>query len=303
VLRIAAAGEDLDASSACAIAAWMLYLAEEGGPVPRPVASTRGRLAEALSQDGRDLVVTALEEAHGVLGETLPASAWDSSLCRSLGGAVGKMHRISSSYVPSEGVPRRPEWDAIGSCFNPSSLVAYDGTPIGARRAETLLLIGELPRDKRSYGLIHADLHCANLCIETGSGLVTFFDFDDSCYGWYAMDIAMGLFDAVVLYGETGGAGFLEMFLRNYLAGYVTERPLEPSWVEQLPLFLKLLEIGVYTQVEQTYASGTQDEWIQRFMPGRRERIVEDVPFVDLRFSEIGASIASSRSRGQRAAG
>jgi Ser/Thr protein kinase RdoA (MazF antagonist) len=303
VLRIASAGEDLDLPSARAIVAWLLYLGEHGGPVPRPVASTRGRLVEELSYDGGDLVITALEEANGVLGERLPAGARDSSLCSKLGGAIGRMHRISSCYIPPEGLPRRPEWDSIGSCFNPSSLTAYDGTPISDRRAEMLLLIGELPRDEHSYGLIHADLHCANLCVETGSGLVTFFDFDDSCYGWYAMDIAMSLFDAVVLYGEAGGGGFPEMFLGSYLSGYVSETPLQPFWVEQLPLFLKLLEIGVYTQVERAYQSGTDDEWIRRFMPGRRERIVENVPFVDLRFPEVAASIRNPWSRSQRAAG
>ena len=303
VLRIAAADEDLDASSARATASWMLYLDENDGPVSRPVTSTRGRLVETLSADGGDLVITALEEAQGVLGERLSAGAWDSRLCGRLGGAVGRMHRLSSCYVPPEGVPRRPEWDSIGSCFNPSSLAAYDGTPIGDRNAEVMRSLEGLPRDEDSYGLIHADLHSANLCVDTASGLVTFFDFDDSCYGWYAMDIAMSLFDAVVLYGETGGRGFPQAFLDGYLSGYVGERPLEPFWVNQLPTFLKLLEMGVYTLVERAYESGTEDEWIGKFMPGRRERIIGDIPFVDLQFSELAASIEGSWPRSKRAAG
>ena len=303
VLRIAPAGEDLDASSARAIASWMLYLHENDGPVSQPLTSTSGYLVEVLSHEGCDLIITALKEAHGVLGESLPAEAWDSRLCGRLGSAVGKMHCISSCDVPPRGVPRRPEWNSIGSCFNPSNFAAYDGTAIGDRRAEVMHLLEDLPRDADSYGLIHADLHSANLFVDTGSGFVTFFDFDDCCYGWYAMDIAMSLFDAVVLYGETEVGDFARLFLNGYLSGYVGERPLEPFLVRQLPLFLKLLEVGVYAQVERAYESGTEDEWIGKFMPGRRERIVKGVPFVDLPFAKLAERVGEPRPRSQRAAG
>jgi len=158
-------------------------------------------------------------------------------------------------------------------------------------------LVKDLPRGPDSYGLIHADLHTANLCVDTTSGLVTPFDFDDCCYGWYVMDIAMSLFDVVVLYGEACKRGFAQEFMGAYLSGYVEERWLDPLWVKRLPLFLKLLEIGVYILVERSYELGTNDSWVQRFMPGRRERIVDDVPFVDLPFAELAEIVADAGRR------
>jgi Ser/Thr protein kinase RdoA (MazF antagonist) len=159
-------------------------------------------------------------------------------------------------------------------------------------------LVSNMPKDSDSYGLIHADLHCANLFVDADAALVTFFDFDDCCYGWYAMDIAMNLFDMVVLYGGTDEKDLAETFLTDYLAGYVREKPLNGFWLAQLPLFLKLLEIGVYLQVERAYETGTDDTWIGKFMPGRRERIEGGVPFIDLPFAELAVNLAEMHGSG-----
>jgi Ser/Thr protein kinase RdoA (MazF antagonist) len=212
------------------------------------------------------------------------------------------MHALSRHYVPPHGVLRRPQWDSIGCCFNPTGLPGSTGTVVADRRAEVLRLLGDLPTDSESYGLIHADLHCANLFVDVDAGLVTFFDFDDCCYGWYAMDVAMSLFDVVVLYGGTDGGGFAETFLSNYLLGYIGERSLRGFWVTQLPHFLKLLEIGVYLQVGRAYESGTEDQWIGKFMPGRRERIEAGAPFIDLPFAELALRLAELQPRKERGA-
>jgi hypothetical protein len=48
-----------------------------------------------------------------------------------------------------------------------------------------------------------------------------------------------------------------------------------------MPAFLKLLEIGVYAMLAKPYDPLTcQDEWVNRFMPGRERRIREDIPYL-----------------------
>jgi amicoumacin kinase len=279
----------------------MLHLADNGAPVSRPLVSERTRLVETIEHAGRDFVVTALHEAKGVLGENLPMKAWDASLCRSLGRSVGAMHGLSRRYTRPNGLVRRPAWDEIECCFNSAIPAASMATVVADRRAEVLRLIGGLPTDDDSFGLIHGDLHCANLFVDTHAGVVTFFDFDDCCYGWYAMDIAMSLFDTVVLYGGPDAESFAEAFLRNYLTGYTCESPLRGFWVTQLPQFLKLLEIGVYLQVERAYESGTDDPWISKFMPGRRERIEGRVPFIDLPFADLAQGLSEMEPGGSGA--
>lgn len=301
VLRIAPASADLDLRSATTIGEWMCYLADAGAPVSRPVPSTRNRLAEVVEHDGQSFVVTALEAAKGCLAETLPLEAWDARLCRNLGRAVGAVHALSARYVPPPDALPRPRWDSSGNCYNPDRSWVAAHRVIAERREDVLRSLDLLPTDDGSYGLIHADLHCANLLVERETAQITLFDFDDCCYGWYAMDIAMSVFDMVVLYGSEDGPGFIETFLDAYLSGYAGEYSLGVLRLEQLPHFLKLLEIGVYMQVERAYEAGTDDPWISRFMPGRRERIESGVPFTDLPFERLARTWGADGAAGDGA--
>ncbi len=56
------------------------------------------------------------------------------------------------------------------------------------------------------------------------TGAVTLIDFDDCAYGWFAMDIAMLLFDAVILYGQWAQDPSVRFF-DEMLAGYRTVKP------------------------------------------------------------------------------
>jgi Ser/Thr protein kinase RdoA (MazF antagonist) len=288
------ATDELDERAIRATVEWMSYLKDHGAHVARPLRSTRGRLTEVIEHNANDFVVTAFEGAKGMLAEELPRGAWDEELCRSLGSAVGTMHGLSKQYVPPSEVLTRPRWDSSGNCFNPTGLSAAPQSIISDRRAEVLRHISSLPTDVDSYGLIHADLHCANFFVDVETRQITLFDFDDCCYGWYVMDVAMGLFDMVVLYGADGKRDHAAWFLKNYLHGYVRKKRLGAFWVSQLPHFLKLLEIGVYLQVAQLYGSGTDDPWILKFMPGRRERLEAGVPFLDLQFERFASDSEAS---------
>jgi len=111
---------------------------------------------------------------------------------------------------------------------------------------------------------------------------IMLLDFEHCCQGWYSMDSALLLFDAIVLYGDKDADGFAHRFLAPYLRGYATERALSRSWLHVLPLFLKAAEYAVYTRVYPGYRAETADSWTSRFMPGRRQRIEAGLPYVNL---------------------
>jgi hypothetical protein len=50
--------------------------------------------------------------------------------------------------------------------------------------------------------------------------------------------------------------------------------------------------------VERAYETGTDDTWIGKFMPGRRERIEGRVPFIDLPFAELAVNLAEMHGGG-----
>jgi Ser/Thr protein kinase RdoA (MazF antagonist) len=211
------------------------------------------------------------EKARGALAETLLFDQWNSQLIENLGRAVGRMHALAKRYHPMKATLTRPEWDQIGNCFNPGEGLDPLQAAILERKTEVMQLIQALPRDPGDYGLIHSDLHLGNIMVDLPTNLVTILDFDDCCQGWYAMDIAMTLFDILVVYPVADKVRFAGEFLTDYLKGYLQETDLSRFSIECLPHFLKLLEIGFIPRC--TGCIGQADAWIKKFMAGRAERI------------------------------
>lgn len=286
VLRITPPDGGISLADMRAILHWMRELARHDVPVAAPIASVNARLVETVEADGQTYLVTAVEQAPGVLAERLPLTVWNDLLFRRVGQVAGQMHAVAEGYAP-EPAQRRPAWDEVGNCFNEPLPEALAEGVFAARRAEVLDRVRALPRDAAGYGMVHADFHAANFFIDATDHRVTVFDFDDCAYGWYAMDIAMPLFDMLVVYPQADKTAFAERVLTHFLSGYLEARALDPFWMEQLPLFLKLLEINIYAQVYTFYDPEDHASWVGKFMNGRRQRIEEGVPYVDLDFRRV----------------
>jgi|GEM_PF-4147068 len=54
--------------------------------------------------------------------------------------------------------------------------------------------------------------------------------------------------------------------------------------LERIPLFLKVREMELYFLLVSDKPENL-DEWCQRFMRGRRERIEKEMPIIDIDFS------------------
>lgn len=282
ILRITPPNDELTAESMRAVLAWMDYLARRGASVPRPVASIGGHLVELVEEAGHRYVVVAFEKAAGTLVQDVLRAQWSDRLFRDVGRAAGRLHALAREYRPADEALRRPHWDEAGNCFNPTEELDPSRADVWAAREAALAHVRTLSRDKASYGLIHTDLHFANVLVDTATGTVTLIDFDDCAYGWYVMDIAMALFDVLVLCPDVEKEPFAARFLRNHLQGYLAEMDLSAFWLGQLPHFLKLLETGVYAQVYRGYDPADRDSWVGRFMAGRRQRIAGGVQYVAL---------------------
>jgi Ser/Thr protein kinase RdoA (MazF antagonist) len=253
-----------------------------GTPAPLPAAG--GSWIEPLASPRGIYLAAAFERAPGTLAEELDFALWDQARFAHLGQAVGRFHAASRSYQPAPGLDR-PDWDQAGSCFNPPEEIADEALRL--RRAEAWRAVQALPRDPAAWGWIHADLHGGNFMLDPLSGRITLLDFDDCARGWYVMDIAMLLHDFLVLCPWEDKAVFAEHFMRAFLPAYLATMPLDGVWIERLPLFLKLVETGIYAQVAEFADSMEPDSWVGRFMHGRRQRIAGAVPVVDLDFGRV----------------
>ncbi len=287
VLKIIPPNTDLDLNAMRAVLEWMAFLAAHDGPVVRPLPSRNGRLIETVENGDQILIAVAFDKAPGVLAEGAAPEAWSDALMQALGRTLGKCHRIAQDYVPTSDELLRPQWQAGGSCFNPQEDLENAASWLLAQRAQTLRHIEALPKERENYGLAHLDLHFGNFFVDADAQRIVLLDFDDCAYGWYVMDLAMLLFDVLVLYEGTEPLAFGAHFLEQLLRGYCTEMPLNHYWIRQLPHFLKLVEIGVYAMLYRDYDPATADRWVGKFMRGRRERIEAGTPYVDLDFGAI----------------
>jgi Ser/Thr protein kinase RdoA (MazF antagonist) len=287
VLRIVPESDTTTAQTARAILELIRFLAAHGGPVSHPLRSVAGSYLEVIDSDCGTYLVSGFRKALGVLGELLTGDQWDEPMYEALGRATGQLHSLASSYSPVDESLRLPHWDEISNCFNPDESLVSSHPPIAARQAEVLKRVAELPRGPDEYGLIHADLHAANFFVDTDDTTVTIFDFDDCCYGWYAMDIAMAVFDFAVLYPYLEEEKTSRRLLASYWRSYNAEHALDTSWIKEIPGFLKLLEIGVYIDVYQHYDPTDTTSWVGRFMPGRRERIEAGVPYLSVDLERV----------------
>lgn len=132
--------------------------------------------------------------------------------------------------------------------------------------------------------LIHQDAHLGNIFI-TRDGRLTIFDFDDSAYGTPCHDVAIVLF-----YWLIGHEGDLRSetrrFVERFMSGYESVASLPSDWPRRAEPYLSLREMDVYWLVQLEDAS----QWRPvetRFMEGRRNRILDDVPYLETTLAEI----------------
>jgi Ser/Thr protein kinase RdoA (MazF antagonist) len=268
---------------------WVSFLAQNGAPVSPPLPSRNSCLLERLEFEGTAYIITAFEKAEGTLAENIPTSAWKPELYRSIGKAVGKFHRISSTYQPSSASLTRPRWYDSYEIHEATAKLAPTSDPARQKLADLLAELGHLPVSGDDFGLIHDDLHFANFLVHL-DGTITIIDFDDCVYGWYAIDIAMALFDVLVLFNapsEAEDQRFARDFLSFYLEGYHEEKDLPLYWLEQIPSFLKLKELCIYADLLNHPDISQPGTWVGRFMHNRAERIASDAPYVDIDFTSL----------------
>lgn len=147
-----------------------------------------------------------------------------------------------------------------------------------------------LPKDRESYGLIHQDAHGGNFFVDD-QGQITLFDFDDCAYSWYANDLAIVLFYAVTNIPDPESFG--REFWRHFWRGYQQENLLESAWLEHIPHFLKLREIDLYAVIHRSFdVNNLTNSWVSGFMKGRRERIINDVPYLDIDVASIDLALS-----------
>jgi len=266
---------------------WTQYLLDHGVSVSRAIPSINGELLEVI--DGRTVealdddyfLVYAAEKATGKHTERVD---WTEPLIREWGRMIGRMNALAKSFIPATPSRKRFGWyedhsPRIEKHIPPSQ-------PHVIEKIQNLLAhMRTWPVDDDSFGIIHADVHHGNFLSEEGR--LTVFDFDDCHYCWFGFDIMIPLFYVMRDHEvDSNDIEYARWFLDNFLEGYRRENSIDGVWIKRIPDFMKLREIDLYSVI---YAEEAFDinGWCRRFFKDRQSRIENDVPVIDLDFSEF----------------
>jgi Ser/Thr protein kinase RdoA (MazF antagonist) len=263
---------------------WINFLAAGGAGVARAVVSSSGALVEAIPDSSGDhFLATAFCKAPG--RPVWQGPGWTPALYEGYGQLVGRIHALSRRYTPADPAWKRPEWDAPGNLELDRWLPPEDRI-VRQKFGQIKAALDALPRGPESYGLIHQDAHAGNFFV-TDEGQFTLFDFDDCVYGWYIYDVAMVVFYMIVLAADP--LALTRAFMPAFWRGYTREYALDPRWLAQIPLFLKLREIDLYGVIHRSYPDVTaiEDAWTRAYMQGRQQRIEQDMPLVEYAFMQV----------------
>ena len=261
---------------------WINYLAAGGAGVSRSISSGYGQLVEHIDDgQGEKFLATAFVKAQG----TFPSQVgWTDELYETYGRAIGQMHALAKDYQPANPAWARPDWDDDAMMIADKSLPDSDVMVI-KKYEELLSYLKSLPKDKDSYGLTHFDPHGGNFYVDE-QRCITLFDFDDCAYCWFAHDIAIVLF--YLVNDAEDKPAFTDKFMSIFLKGYAQDNQIDPKWLKEIPYFLKLREIDLYAVIHRSFDVENLDHpWVARYMDGRKEKIENEIPFVDFDFTTL----------------
>jgi Ser/Thr protein kinase RdoA (MazF antagonist) len=257
------------------------YLGKNRAAVPKLVKSIQNNLVEYIQTANRTYSVDVSAKIPGENVRKQVLQNQDMSWAKTFGQVVGRIHQLAVTNPPVQVLKIRPNWDQIGNDFIPPVKLSPEEIEIHCRRTAILDRIRELPKTTDAYGLVHLDLHLGNILMHADSQAITILDFDDVAFGWFMMDLVAPITDIVVCHSGQNKDEIINTYLTEAIAGYQLERKLIVAHQAQIPLFLGLLEIGLYTRFHKM-KDLEENGWAKTFMTDRKERIEAGIPFVNI---------------------
>ncbi|MGM0852112.1 MAG: phosphotransferase enzyme family protein [Bacillota bacterium] len=262
----------------------MNYLHENEVNVSLVNLSNKGKLVEVIQAGDTYFYVCLFDKAPGnPVKVTDPL--FDGELFYKWGQMTGRMHQVTKGYGLDG---NRHRWDQDDVLEYKKYLPVEDRyiLEVAQKNMETIRSFVE---SKDTFGLIHSDIHPGNFFYHEGDLHV--FDFDDSTQFFFISDVAIPLYYSVWwklrnenldIRSQFGGR-----FLVSFLKGYLTECDLEEEWVVQIPHFLLLRDLTLYSVFHKKWDIENLSVVEESLLSQIRDRLIHDEPIVDLDYGEI----------------
>jgi len=230
---------------------WVSYLVENDVPAIKPTKSVKKRILEKINTDDGYFNVVVFEKAIGQHLDRRNPQNWSDEIIKEYGRITGKMHALSKKYEAKE--EKRYH-------FKPSMDIKWllkDGDKETINRISKLFQeVDNLPKEKESYGLVHADLHTSNFFVENDK-ITAVLDFDRTCYKWFVSEIAVALYYPLHLshlnQDRKSQEEFVKRFLPLFMRGYEEENKLDSEWMKKLNIFIQVRDIVLFMYLPKDF--------------------------------------------------
>ena len=226
---------------------WLEALRSSGISVPTPVDAPDGRYFVPVDVAGNETRQAGLNVwAPGeIVGELLTAHDRNADAARpieiaepfsQLGGLMAAMHNQAASWTPPSSF-RRHRLDLDGLLGDAPFWGPFWENPVLEERERELLIaardhcrerLRRYGEPGRTFSVIHADLHLANLL--TCDGQLSVIDFDDAGFGWHQYDIAVAMF-------HSRDTADFRAARQAFLHSYRAVRPISDDDLALVPMF------------------------------------------------------------------
>lgn len=259
-----------------------IYSLQAGGVnVSLPVASCFGNEIEQIDIEEKLFFITSFIKAPGQFVNVADEQEWNAKLFQNWGKTIGKMHAIAKQNASDYETYERPIWKYDIKSMNVLKSIS---TTLAANYEKMISEVQKLSKEQDTYGLIHNDLHQGNFFVQDNT--LTIFDFDDCSFNWFAQDIAATFYHAVWqgLSVRPEHVSFPQEFMKHFIEGYNKEHTINKEILRQIPLFLKLREVFLFTLFHEVWDANNLEEWQAHTLQDLQHRIEREIPYTNVGF-------------------
>ncbi|MBP0724775.1 phosphotransferase [Bacillus sp. RG28] len=250
--------------------------------VSTPIHSINKKKIEEITIGDEKFYITSFTKAEGHLINVSDPNEWNNKFFQKWGQTMGKMHSLVKNNNQTY---KRNHFGTNISQINETTRFLSSISDRMAKGYESLITkLNLLKKDHDTYGLIHNDFHQGNFFVKEGQ--MTIFDFDDCSFNWFAQDIAVSFYHAVWqgMSFNPDNQSFPHQFLESFFKGYREECELKKDTIVQIPLFLKLREVFLFTLFNEKWELEQLEEWQKYTLNDLRFRIENEIPYTDIDF-------------------
>ena len=189
------------------------------------------------------------------------------------------MHSTTKNYYADK-INKRQEWFEEDNIANASVYLPENYKKVVEEIKALTDLFKNLPGDKDSYGLVHADIHGGNFFVEEYH--INLFDFDDSCYHWYVYDLAVIIYSVLTTIKDIQERNLFALeFSRNLLEGYYSENNLDRKWLKYIPDIFRLRDLLIFVFLHKKWDLNNLSERDQEYFNNLKNRVENSTSLID----------------------